>query len=125
MISRRMLYAAGGFVLVLLGVWLWTSRGAGDPPQGFAKTNGRIEAERIDIATKFAGRLESVLVKEGDVVEAGQVLAKLDTAEIDAQLKEAEAAKRQAEQQLDQSDALVAQRNSELTLAGLQLERSL
>jgi HlyD family secretion protein len=125
MITRRMLVTAGVIVLALLGLWLWTSRGASDPPQGFAKTNGRIEAERVDIATKFAGRLESVLVKEGDLVAAGQVLATLDTAEIDAQLKEAEATKRQAEQQLDQSIALVAQRNSELTLAGLQLERSL
>ena len=80
MISRRMLYAAGGFVLVLLGVWLWTSRGAGDPPQGFAKTNGRIEAERIDIATKFVlhkdvkievkndeGKLGTVLVSKGNI----------------------------------------------------------
>jgi len=125
MISRRILYAAGILVLAALGLWLWTSRGSGDPPEGFAKTNGRIEAERVDIATKFAGRLVSVLVKEGDAVAAGQVLATMDTAELEAQLKEAEATKRQAEQQLDQSIALLAQRNSELTLAKLQLQRSL
>jgi HlyD family secretion protein len=125
LLSRRVLYAAGVLVLAGLGLWLWTSRGSGDPPEGFAKTNGRIEAERVDIATKFAGRLVSVLVKEGDAVAAGQVLATVDTAELEAQLKEAEATKRQADQQLDQSIALVAQHNSELTLAKLQLERSL
>lgn len=96
-----------------------------DPPDGFAKTNGRIEAERVDIATKFAGRLKTVLVKEGDLVKAGQLLAELDTAELQAQLKEAEASKVQAEQQVAQAVALVAQRNSELTLASLQLDRSL
>jgi HlyD family secretion protein len=124
MLSHRILYAAGVLVLGVLGLWMWTARGSGDPPEGFAKTNGRIEAERVDIATKFAGRLATVLVKEGDLVAVGQVLATLDTAELDAQLKEAEATKRQAEQQLDQSIALVAQRNSELTLATLQLQRS-
>ena len=100
-------------------------RAPSDPPDGFAKTNGRIEAERVDIATKFAGRLKTVLVKEGDLVKAGQLLAELDTAELQAQLKEAEASKVQAEQQVAQAVALVAQRNSELTLASLQLDRSL
>ena len=100
-------------------------RAPSDPPDGFAKTNGRIEAERVDIATKFAGRLKTVLVKEGDLVKAGQLLAELDTAELQAQLKEAEASKEQAEPQAAQAVALVAQRNSELTLASLQLDRSL
>lgn len=123
--SPRLLAAAAALVAIAVGLWAMVSRGSGDPPDGFAKTNGRIEAERIDIATKFAGRLEAVLVREGDLVVAGQVLAKFDTAELEAQLKEAEASKVQAEQQLGQADALVAQRNSELTLAGLQLDRSL
>lgn len=123
--SPRLIGAALLAIAAAIGVVVWATRSSGDPPEGFAKTNGRIEAERADIATKFAGRLEKVLVKEGDAVTAGQVLAKLDTAELEAQLREAEASKRQAEQQLDQARALVAQRESELKLAGLQLERSL
>jgi HlyD family secretion protein len=124
--SRQKLAIMLGLLAVVMTVLaLWITRGAGDPPEGFAKTNGRIEAERVDIATKFAGRLKTVSVKEGDRVKAGQVLAQLDTAELEAQLKEAEATKVQAEQQLDQAIALVAQRNSELKLASLQLDRSL
>jgi HlyD family secretion protein len=124
--SRRLLLALGGIALAAVAALTWVIfRGPGDPPEGFAKTNGRIEAERVDIATKFAGRLKTVFVKEGDLVKAGQVLAELDTAELQAQLKEAEASKVQAEQQLAQAVALVAQRNSELTLASLQLDRSL
>lgn len=93
-------------------------------PPGFAMSNGRLEAERIDIATKFPGRVKEVLVAEGDTVTKGQVLAKIDPAEIEAQLHEAEAAVRQSEQQLDQAIALLAQRKSELTLAEQELERS-
>ena len=178
--SRKVLagLAAGALAIAAALIW-FVLRAPSDPPEGFARTNGRIEAERVDIATKFAGRLKSVLVKEGDfvkegevlaklgatllyvayfvqskrvnatfrsrlladhpstqqllaewreeddLVKAGQVLAQLDTAELEAQLKEAEASKVQAEQQLAQAVALVAQRDSELRLATLQLERSL
>ncbi len=124
--SRKVLagLAAGGLAIAAALIWFFL-QAPSDPPEGFARTNGRIEAERVDIATKFAGRLQSVLVKEGDYVKAGQVLAKLETAELEAQLKEAEASKVQAEQQLAQAVALVAQRDSELGLATLQLERSL
>lgn len=123
--SRRILGLAA-VALAVAAALLWILlRPPADPPEGFAKTNGRIEAERVDIATKFAGRLKAVHVKEGDLVKAGDVLAELDTAELEAQRKEAEASKVQAEQQRAQAEALVAQRNSELTLAGLQLERAL
>ncbi|MGE0022410.1 MAG: HlyD family secretion protein [Hyphomicrobium sp.] len=124
--SRRVvLLAVGAAALVAAAAMIWILRAPSDPPEGFAKTNGRIEAERVDIATKFVGRIKTVRVKEGDLVKAGDVLAQLDTAELEAQLKEAEASKVQAVQQLDQARALVAQRNSELTLASLQLNRSL
>jgi HlyD family secretion protein len=93
-------------------------------PPGIAKANGRIEAERVDVATKLAGRLQEVLVKEGDAVTAGQTLALMDTAELEAQLNDAKAAARQADRQLDQAVALLAQRNSELTLATQDLDRA-
>lgn len=112
-------------ILAALGLFWLLVRPSADPPEGFAKTNGRIEAERVDIATKFAGRLKSVKVREGDIVRQGDVLAELDTAELEAQRNEAEAAKVQAEQQRAQAEALVAQRQSELALASLQLERAL
>lgn len=123
--SRRILVLAAA-ALAAAATLMWILlRPPADPPEGFAKTNGRIEAERVDIATKFAGRLKAVHVKEGDLVRAGDVLAELDTAELEAQRKEAEASKVQAVQQRAQAEALVVQRNSELTLAGLQLERAL
>lgn len=116
----------GAFAVCAVIALIWsTFFTAKDPPEGFAKTNGRIEAERIDIATKFAGRLVAVNVKEGDLVRKGQLLAQLDTAELEAQRTEAEALKVQAQQQRAQAEALVAQRESELTLATAQLNRSL
>ncbi len=124
--QRWIVYSAAGAALILALGWLaagWTR--APDPPAGFAKTNGRIEAERYDIATKFPGRVAEVLVREGDVVTEGQLVARLDTSEVDAQRREAEASVRQAERQLDQANALLVQRRSEERLARQQLDRSI
>jgi HlyD family secretion protein len=102
----------------------WTYLKPPEVPLGFALSNGRIEAERVDISTKLPGRIAEVLVREGDTVTLGQVLARMDTLELAAQIREAEAGVRQAEQQLEQSHAVFAQRESELMLAKQQLERS-
>jgi HlyD family secretion protein len=64
---------------------------AGGLPAGFVSSNGRIEATEIDIATKDTGRIDEVLVREGDTVNAGQVVARMDTRELLAQLHQAEA----------------------------------
>ena len=106
------------------GFMLWSKSRVPDLPTSIALGNGRTEAERVDIASKVPGRLVDVLVAEGDEVAEGQVLAVLDSAEIQARLREAQAAVRQARAQLDQSKALLAQRQAELTLADQQLERS-
>jgi multidrug efflux pump subunit AcrA (membrane-fusion protein) len=53
----------------------------GDVPKGIAKTNGRIESTEVDVSSKYAGRLESVMVDEGDNVKVGQVIARIDSPE--------------------------------------------
>ena len=82
-------------------------------PAGIVKGNGRIEAVEIDIAAKTAGRVEEILVKEGDFVQAGDILAKMDTATLQAQFKESKAILRQVEIAVDIARNLIAQRESE------------
>ncbi|AWM42315.1 glycoside hydrolase family 43 [Gemmata obscuriglobus] len=82
-------------------------------PEGFASSNGRIEAVEIDVAAKTAGRLKEVLVNEGDFVTAGQVLARMDTEVLAAQLREAEADSRKAKSAVDTAKSTVVQRESE------------
>jgi HlyD family secretion protein len=107
-------------------------------PEGFAGSNGRIEATEIDVAAKIAGRVEEIMVDEGDFVEAGQVLARMDTDVLQAQRREAEAqlararisietAKslvRQREAEKAAAQASVAQQEAELVAAERRLERS-
>jgi HlyD family secretion protein len=60
-------------------------------PAGFASGNGRLEAKQVYISSKYPGRIAEVLANEGDTVEAGQVIARMDTSALEAQLREAEA----------------------------------
>lgn len=118
------LVALAAIVVAMGGYLAWRKLSPPSLPVGIAKANGRIEAERVDVATKLAGRLKEVLVKEGDSVKKGQTLAVMDTAELEAQMNDAKAEARQAERQLDQAIALLAQRNSELTLTKQELDRA-
>tara|TARA_R110001606_G_scaffold395213_1_gene567086 strand:+ start:86780 stop:87823 length:1044 start_codon:yes stop_codon:yes gene_type:complete len=95
-----------------------------DPlPESVAFGNGRIEATEYDIATKLAGRLVDVLVQEGDMVKAGQSLAVIDTDDLQAQLREANAGLREALEARKYALAIVEQHKSELTFAQTELSR--
>ena len=110
--------------IAVAGVLIWKRLQQEQLPDGFASGNGRIEAIEIDIATKLAGRLEAVLAEEGDMVEAGQVVARMDTESLGAQLRSAQAKVRQAQRERDHALAIVRQRKSECSLAEKQLARS-
>ncbi|MBK1641201.1 hemolysin D [Chromatium okenii] len=84
---------------------------------GFVSGNGRIEATEIDVATKLAGRVEAILVNEGDFVQAGQALAQMRVATLDAQRDEALAKSRQAVTAVASAEAQVAVRQSDTTAA--------
>lgn len=90
-------YFVGLLVVLAAAAW-WLLRPPG-LPAGFASSNGRIEATEVDIASKIAGRIDTILVKEGQFVHQGEVLARMDTRvlneqrlEAAAQIKEAESA---------------------------------
>jgi HlyD family secretion protein len=86
-----------------------------DVPAGFAFTNGRAEATKVYITTKYQGRIEAVLAREGDTIDVGQVLARMDTRTLKAQLRQAEAQIQRAKDTKTTSEAVVAQREADVT----------
>jgi len=106
------------------GGWFYVQSKKSDLSAGFARSNGRIEAERVDVALKFSGRIIDVLVDEGQMVAAGDVIAQIDSTELRAQVRAARAATRQAWQELAQAKALVVQREGELAYAKAEFERA-
>jgi HlyD family secretion protein len=111
-------------VAIVTAGLIWHDASSNRLPDGIARANGRLEAERVDVATKLPGRLAVVLVEEGQLVEAGAVVARLDVAEIEAQKRGAEAQLRRAEQVQHEAEAIVAQRTSEHEFAQREMERA-
>lgn len=120
------------------GIGAWYVLRPTGPGPGFVSGNGRIEATEIDVATKLAGRVDSIAVREGDFVQAGQILAWMRDDTLLAQRDEARAhqqqatdnvAGMQAQVAMRESDevaarAVATQRASELDAARRRLERS-
>lgn len=115
---------AGAAALVAIGVYAWTALRTTVPGDGFVSGNGRIEATEIDLATKQAGRVASLLVTDGDFVRAGQVLATMQVDVLEAQRDEARAQHQQVIAAVASAAALVAMRESdELAAEALQAQR--
>jgi len=116
----------------------WQMLDGDELPDGIVSGNGRIEAVEIDVSAKIPGRVDTILVDEGEFVEAGQIVARMDTETLLAQKAEAEArlaqaingiqiAKSQVAQQLSNraaAGAVVRQREAELLAARKRLARS-
>jgi len=107
-------------VVAAIGVVLWSVWSRMQPDnklEGLVSGNGRIEATEIDIATKFAGRVVDIFIREGDFVEAGQVVAQMQSDVLEAQLREGHAQSQEAIQAVASAEAQVAVRESNVVAA--------
>jgi HlyD family secretion protein len=135
--KKWLTWIATALAFGVLAIFAWQRYGVKDD-DGLASGNGRIEATEIDVAAKIPGRIKEILVREGDFVTAGQVVALMDTEVLEAQLREAKAQLQQtqsavatARSQLVQREAekaamlaVVAQREAELNVAKKRSGRS-
>ncbi|HTR17251.1 MAG TPA: HlyD family efflux transporter periplasmic adaptor subunit [Acetobacteraceae bacterium] len=124
---RRWRGRLGLLILLLGGIGggaYWWFHAAPALPPGIVFSNGRLEADEIDIATKFAGRIAQILADEGDMVRAGQVVARIDTRDLEAQLAQAEAQIAGARDAIAESQAVLAQQGSQVKLAAQELQRA-
>ena len=149
--KNRWLIALGVIILMLGGgfgwYWLQTSRAKNAPnapaagagkPQGIpvklatvetvsvqetSPFNGSLEAPRgVEIKPELEGRISEILVKDGERVQQGQVLIRLDS-------EEAEATRMQAKANLDTTRARLAEleagsRPEEIALAQARLNQA-
>jgi multidrug efflux pump subunit AcrA (membrane-fusion protein) len=84
---------------------------------------GTVEVKSaVSVGARIAGRLVAVLVDQGDIVEPGQVVARLDDAQLLAEVRRAEAAARAAAAQ--RADVEAGSRAEEVTEARGNLARA-
>ncbi len=106
------------------GYYYWWQQLRSALPAGIVYGNGRLEADEINIDTKYAGRIAEMLADEGDLVKAGQVVARMDTQDLAASLKKAEAQVNQARRAVDEANANVTQQKTQVLLAQQQFDRA-
>ncbi|AIF54079.1 HlyD family secretion protein [Pelosinus sp. UFO1] len=119
-------------ILAAGGIWWWIRAS-----KIVSTDDARVKGTIASISTKVPGRIETIAVKEGDNVQAGQILAKMESAEIEVQVAQAKANLTAAQaklagikagsrpQQVAQAGAAAAQAEANLENAKNNSERSL
>lgn len=86
-------------------------------PDGLLQVNGRIEGDRVTVASKLASRVIELAAREGDTVSAGQVMARLDDRAVRARLDQALAAQETLQAQIAAQDSALAVLRGETRVA--------
>ncbi|RPI87829.1 MAG: HlyD family efflux transporter periplasmic adaptor subunit, partial [Planctomycetaceae bacterium] len=107
----------GAIAFLIWGIWQRQERKKIKVPEGIAWGNGRVEATQVDIAAKYSGRIAEVLAKEGDLVEPGQILCRMDTSELEATLEKSKAQYAKADEDAAEAAAEVVQKEASASLA--------
>lgn len=127
MTARRRLIRILALLVVLglggLAAWRFVLAPS-DLPPGVIGVSGRIEGDDAAVAAKTAGRIRQITVREGDRVEAGQVLAVLDDEQIRAREQQAAATVRQAEARVKLSGHQIAVLSEQLLQSQLGMDQS-
>ncbi|MBL0421701.1 efflux RND transporter periplasmic adaptor subunit [Ramlibacter sp. AW1] len=105
-LQRPRLWIAAAVLLALAGAWAWSSlrpqpasavRVQSAPLVRTLQFTARVATDsRVELGATVTGRVEAVRVREGDRVEAGQLLVQLEQPELRAALAQAQASERQA-----------------------------
>lgn len=120
------------------GWWLYQQQESTALPDFVFHSNGRLELNRLDVASLYPGRVERVLVAEGDAVKANEVLVELSSAQSSGQLAAAQAATlraaelvqraragvTQAQQAVARADAEIAAYRQQQKVAKLELDNA-
>src|SRR5690349_14348404 len=125
--ARLRRYLPGLLFLLVLGVavyLIWRLLFAGSAaPANVIQFSGRIEGDSSAVAAKQTGRILEVRVREGDTVNAGDVIAMLDDEQIRAREAQARAAVTDAEARAEASRAQIAVLQEQLRQSELLTEQ--
>ena len=129
--------------ILIASVMTLIAAGCAQPePSNTLRVSGQVEATEVQVSAEVGGRILELAVNEGDRTAAGDVIARLDTRDIELQIARARADRaaaeaqvllllagsraediRQAEAQVDLAEAEVAAVTAELGAAEADLER--
>ena len=123
--ARRWVIVAALAVVVVavVGIAYWRARRSA-LPDGIVSGNGRLESKLVDIGPKEPLRVLEIFAAEGDLVKPSQVIVRMDTTTLEAQLAEAKASVAQAQEAVALAEASIVKQRSEIALAETEASRS-
>lgn len=122
---RRAMIVAGAVVLIAVGLLVWKFFFATPAvPASIVAVSGRIEGDDSAVAAKTTGRVLEVRVREGDMVNAGDPIAVLDDAQIQAREQQAQAALSSAVEKGAAASAQIGVLQQQLLQSRLQVGQS-
>lgn len=116
-LNKKTVLGAVALLVVAIVIYLVWQQSRPQLDHDFAHSNGRIEATEVDVSAKAAGRINEILVNEGDFVKAGQIVARMDAESLQARLSQGEAELARARSGKDSALALLAQREADQAMA--------
>jgi HlyD family secretion protein len=122
---KGFILGAGVSALAVSAAWgTWAVLGSGSPTHQVFKANGRLEVQRVEIATKFPGKVVTVEVHEGQSIKAGDVIARMDTTDLEGQLAGVQAMRQRAMQAMGRAQGEVQVQSIKARVAQLDLDNA-
>lgn len=94
-------------LVAAIGVWVYRDF-SGDVVLGILEASGRVEGDQVALGAKVSGRIVHLPIREGQTLRAGDVIAELSSAQVKAQLEQAEHELHTAREEVDQALAHIA-----------------
>ncbi|PTV48198.1 hypothetical protein DBL02_01315 [Acinetobacter oleivorans] len=104
--------------VIIIGFWAWKYNNK-NQKDNVLTLYGNVDVRQVSLAFEQSGRIEKLLVQEGDKVKAGQVLAALNTNALHIQAKQAQAQLKAQQEEIVKQD--VGARPEEISQAKAQL----
>jgi HlyD family secretion protein len=120
--KRKLILLPVAALLIIGGIALYGIYGMSPEEPGIIRVSGNIEATDAHASFQVAGRVAERLAAEGQAVERGELLARLDTSELAQQVAIREAQVQGARATLDELEA--GSRTEEVAVARATFERA-
>ena len=86
-ISKTKIILSVPLIIIIISVYVLVSKASSEKE---TTITGIVECTNVDVASKIPGRIDSILVEEGQTVRKGEVLAYLESKEMDAKVAQAQ-----------------------------------
>ncbi|MDA8239313.1 MAG: efflux RND transporter periplasmic adaptor subunit [Nitrospiraceae bacterium] len=110
--------ATATVILALLAVYLLK----GETPEGVLEGSGQVRGTEVTVAFKLAGKVEKLLIQEGQAVSKGDLIATISSKEIEARVEQATAEAEAARSRLKEIQATIAETDTSLGLAEVSIK---